>query len=69
MFNGPINATLDGKDTLTESAAVWSPCGAPVPLDLTFQLRVKTRTNADDSASGTLISSGVFNTWLAWKPC
>jgi hypothetical protein len=69
IFNGPTNTTHDEKDVAVASNVVWSPCGAPVPLDLTFQLRVKTRENADNTASGSISSAGVYNTWLAWKPC
>jgi len=71
-YVGPFSDSYFRRDTLGIEAAVWSPCGASRPLNISTQVAVSTLGNPTGSGMMTVdsIDLAVRQTYgLVWRKC
>ena len=70
-FNGPVDGDYEVIDDIPLTSVVWSPCGAPVPLNIDSQVRLSTSSTTasgeitDDSTDGKI----TFIVGVQWQKC
>lgn len=70
-WTGPINGDYEVIDDIPLTSVVWSPCGAPVALNINSQVRLSTSSTTasgqitDDSVDGKI----TFVVGVQWQKC
>ena len=70
-FNGPLSQDYEVQDNVSLSSVVWSPCGAPVALNIDSAVSLVTSSSTaqgeitDDSIDGKI----TFIAGVQWQKC
>jgi len=70
-FKGPISSDYETSDTIPFTSTIFSPCGAPLPLNVNSQVRL---TSSNSKAQGILTTDSIdgkisFQVGVQWQKC
>jgi hypothetical protein len=63
-YNGPVQGEYTYKEAVPASAQIWSPCGAPLPLNINNAVIWRKSSGGDAHFNGKTVVTGIV-----WRNC
>jgi hypothetical protein len=63
-YNGPVQGEYTYKETVPASSQIWSPCGAPLPLNINNGVALRKPGGGDAYFNGKTVVTGIV-----WRNC